>query len=248
MRRVIPLLLCLSLILASAACMGEGLETAPGLSGCVCWPEGASPENAQFIYDYDLPQVVSTHPASEGINLFYQSYLSDELAFRVPILAESYAGSKPVRCTVRSRITCSSEDYFCVLMTMEMDFGEDRGCILSSHLFPLTGARSGLAGNLLTYLGILKGGESDTWLENRQTSKVNACVRGLVLEFLRSSGSVPEEDLDPGLLEAGFFPDEDFYLDETGEPVFFIQGGLLTEDPLVPLFIPLTRSRILDEL
>jgi len=89
----------------------------------------------------------------------------------------------------------------------------------------------------------------DTWLQERQTEKADACVRALIWERIEDNpedlpyfDTFTEEDL-----ARIFYPEEDFYLDENGNPVFYLQpgfameGGGLTE-------IPITLEEILDEM
>ena len=45
-----------------------------------------------------------------------------------------------------------------------------------------------------------------------------------------------------------FYPEEDFYLDATGNPVFFVQSGILTQVSEGVLLFPLSLETILDEI
>ena len=70
----------------------------------------------------------------------------------------------------------------------------------------------------------------------------------MIMERLRDSDDVELcEDFDEETLEFFFFPEEDFYLDETGNPVFYLQPGM-AEDSDRLLRFPITIEEILDEM
>ena len=97
-------------------------------------------------------------------------------------------------------------------------------------------------------LGLLESEESDTWLQNRQTGKADDAVRKMVWERLREMDGIEiREDLQEEDLEYVFFPEEDFYLDETGEPVFYLQPGF-ADDSTRLVTIPISIDDILDEM
>ena len=99
-------------------------------------------------------------------------------------------------------------------------------------------------------LGMLASDESDTWLQDRQTAKADALVRQMVWDALQDrDGADLElyEDLEESMLEYGFFPEEDFYLDETGNPVFYLQPGF-AEDSGRLITFPISTEEILDAM
>ena len=59
-----------------------------------------------------------------------------------------------------------------------------------------------------------------------------------------------DADLRPEMkeeLEYVFFPEEDFYLNEDGAPVFYLQPGIVDESDVLTTF-PFTIEEILDEM
>ena len=54
---------------------------------------------------------------------------------------------------------------------------------------------------------------------------------------------LPEEDL-----ELIFNPDQDFYLDETGNPVFYVEPGILADESLGYLTFSIPLQDIRDEM
>ena len=110
------------------------------------------------------------------------------------------------------------------------------------------GLKPGSSVALPYLLGLLESEESDTWLQNRQTGKADDAVRKMVWERLREMDGIEiREDLQEEDLEYVFFPEEDFYLDETGEPVFYLQPGF-ADDSTRLVTIPISVDDILDEM
>ena len=106
-----------------------------------------------------------------------------------------------------------------------------------------------------TNAGLIKTGQDgkvDTWLQDRQTAKADNCVRELVwaeIERMMKSGDVPFYD---GLtfeeLEAAFYPEEDFYLDENGDPMFYLLENTVALPEAGILLVPISLETLLDEL
>lgn len=63
-----------------------------------------------------------------------------------------------------------------------------------------------------------------------------------------SEGRTYLPDISYDLFQDMFFPEEDFYLDETGNPVFFVQPGILTPEEDGVLLFPVSLEFILDEI
>ena len=101
-------------------------------------------------------------------------------------------------------------------------------------------------------LGLLQSDETDTWLQDRQTAKADALVREMVWDRLGDlTAENPEirlpETMEEEALDYAFFPEEDFYLDETGNPVFYLQPGF-AEGTDELLCFPISIEEILDEM
>jgi len=75
-------------------------------------------------------------------------------------------------------------------------------------------------------------------------------VREMVWESLQERDGKDLElsaEMEEEILEYGFFPEEDFYLDETENPVFYLQPGFAENSDRVITF-PMTIEEILDEM
>ena len=100
------------------------------------------------------------------------------------------------------------------------------------------------------YLGILESNENDTWIQDRQTGKADTLIREMVWAMIEEntdgvsyySGFTREE------LEAQLFPEENYYLDENGDPVFYLQPGVAAPEEAGLLTFTIPLEDILDEL
>ena len=130
--------------------------------------------------------------------------------------------------------------------------GESVIRVVTAHTFPLTGERSGTVISLPFLLGILDRQENDEWLIQRQTAKVDACVREMVWaqieEAMRQEGSAIYPDMTFEEFEECFYPEEDFYLNEAGDLVFFIQEGTIAPREAGHFVFTITMEELLDEI
>ena len=56
------------------------------------------------------------------------------------------------------------------------------------------------------------------------------------------------DDLTYETLENVFYPEEDFFLDENGDPVFFLQEAMVAPQTEGILYFPFTLEELLDEI
>ena len=222
----------------------EPLTLAADLAGTA---EETLNERAKYVYTYAYPQAEPSDESAEAINAFYQYRVDDTLNFEVPMNADYYRGQDPekdVTVDVSYRVTCNSDAFFSILITTR----QDGLTTCAGHTFSRTDVRAGSTVALPYLLGLLETGEKDTWLQDRQTARADALVREMVWERLQETdGAELYDGLDRESLEYGFFPEEDFYLDETGNPVFYLEPGF-AKDGGEPLLFPISIAEILDEM
>lgn len=245
MKRLISFLTILMLF-ASAA-MAEPLTLADDLTG-----EYAL-EGVDYRFTIRLPQIAGESELAKTINQVYAMEMSEQLEFKAPIKSEVFASEGAVGFTdVDYRVTRNSDGYFCVVITSTEKENDDQLVIRSAHVFPTQGDRAGLVISLPYLLGLLDSGESDTWLQDRQTAKADECVRQLIWESIerqQSTGAVPYwDDLDYETFAGCFYPEEDFYMDEDGTLIFFVQAGFIAAQDAGILEWRFTRDELLDEL
>ena len=248
MKQLLSLLLVLCI---PAFALADSVRLGDPLSGTVCWPEDTSEKEAIYIYRYALPCAVGDSVMDEGVNAFFQDFLDDAIAFTVPINGESVEDTSVQSSTdVDFQITCNNDDAFSVLMTTHTLMDGYDFTVYSARVFAARGLKEGLVVPLPYLLGILDGGETDTWLEDRQTAKADKCVRDILWEQIEENREHRDylPDITYDYFQEMFYPEEDFYLDETGNPVFFIQPGVLTPEEDGVLLFPVDLDYILDEI
>ena len=250
MKKLFALICALLMLLQAAA--AAPLELAGELAGTLLYPEEADEASASYIYHYAYPLLPAGDDVCDTINGFYQYAADDAAAFAVPMGGEE-AERQGVSCQIdiAYEITCNNEEYFCVKLTSTTRQEELESTILSAQTFARSGEKAGNVVALPYLLGILAGDETDTWLQDRQTAKADDCVRRMLWEEIESAqaeGFPFYEELDEELLADLFYPEEDFYLDETGNPVFFLQAGSVAPVEEGILTYSITLEDLMDEL
>ena len=256
MKRLLILFLALTLFISAAS--AEGLLTlADSLSGVICWPEGSDEATAAYVYRYSYPQVAGESDIAELINGTYAYEVSDAIGFRVPMNAEGLDPEAGVQfyTDISYEITCLNERFLSVKITSESFLGQSATTTVAGHTFTLSeGAKSGEVTSLPFLLGLLDEEDlTDEWMKDRQTAKADECVQRLVWEVIEEqimNGEVAYyDDLDfDETFCYSFYPEEAYYLDENGNPVFFIQEGFIAPVSEGVLLFPFTMEELLDEI
>ena len=248
MKKIIALFLALLLPLTACA-----VELGEDVSGVACWPEGTDETNAAYVYRYSYPTVLGDDETAGLINENFAYMIEDALAFKVPMDGEMLESTDVQAYTNElSRVTCNNEEYLSVLVVSEAFRGAAAQEVYYGYTFSLTGLRAGQPTSLPRLLGILKDDEADTWMQERQTNKANELVWGLVWDVIQEKQEEGLITFDPDLtyemLTGNFYPEQDFYLDENGDPVFFIQAATIASAADGVLTFPFTVEFLLDEI
>lgn len=252
MKKLLSLLLiCLML---TPAALADDLLLGDHLFGTAVWPEGSDTDNATYLYRYSYPTLAGDDGFSVMVNEYYTYLVDDALSFTVPINGESLDPSDTQATTdIIGTITCMNEKYLSIRVVNTTQMGASSSVIYSAQTFARTGSKAGNVISLPYLLGILeKGDTTDEWLETRQTAKADDCVRQMVWDAIcqqKEAGIIAYyDDLTYDQLCGFFYPEEDFYLDENGNPVFFIEETMAAPQSEGALFFPMALEDILDEL
>jgi hypothetical protein len=179
------------------------------------------------------------------INAFYDELVTYTDSFTIPMNEDSDSST-----VITYSVTCNNDDYFSVLVHTVMSSPEQSSEHWEGHVFSRKNGSPGQTWTLPRLLGTLKQGENDSWLQDRQTEKADAIVVDLVWDLIEDN----EDNIDyfPEFtkedLSHVFFPEENFYLDETGNPVFYIQPGIAAPETAGLLTYSISLEDILDEL
>lgn len=246
---LLPLLL--ALILAAVPALAEAPVTlAEPLTGVYGYPEGSDEASALYVYRYRYPQIAGDSDLAAHINTTYAYTVEDALGFEVPMLASEMQPGDPQKLVeIDYQLTCQNDRYLSFRITKEVSVAGDATTVSSGHVFALTGSGAGRIVNLPVLLGLLDPDETDEWLMNRQISKADKVVREMVWERLLAHPSITiYDDLTFEEFEAGFYPEEDFFLTEEGEPCFFLQAGTVAPEEQGEVLITIPMEELLDEI
>ena len=241
------LAMTLALLLLTAPALAE-------LSGEYLWPEGSSEADAKYVYRYTYPWQEGEDSVSELINGFYEYLVEDAYAFAIPMAIDEIGPDSAMQSgtIISTEATFASEAYLSYKVTTESVMGASADMVVAGHTFALTGPKAGQVVALPYLLGVLAMDETDTWLQERQTAKVDEVVRTLVWDIIQeqlAEGTVAYyDDLTYETLEYGFYPEEDFYIDAEGNIVFFLQEAIAAPASEGVLLFPFTMDELLDEI
>ncbi len=244
----VPVLVLLLLFCLPA--LADPLVLSGDLSGDVVVPLNPEGKGGRtYSYSYRYPQADDTDPSAGLINEFYSYKVSDALDFEIPMMADYYASAETegnVFVRITYEVTCNNDVFFSVLLRTE---GNDYLTYVG-HTFSRKDIKPGSSVALPYLLGILKSDESDTWLQDRQTARADELVRALVwarLEEKRGELGI-YEDYTKEMFEVSFYPEEDFYLDANGDPVFYLEPGAAADISRGLLVFPISLWEIKDEM
>lgn len=262
MKRFLSLgLFVLILVLHFPAALADPLPlTADYADTVTIFYNGEDSSDGQFIYSYRFPHADPEDPTAYLVNTWYDYKIPDTINNDIPNMADNYASMyQDVKIDVSYEVTCNGDDFFSVLIHTVTEISEDGELdemyeTWEGNTFSRLNGKPDQTFSLLNLLGLVDSADTDDWLEEYQTEKASAAVFALVWEEIRENpGGLPfDPDFPQEDLETVFNPDRDFYLDRTGNPVFYIlPRDILTEDSregagLVTFRISL--EEILDEM
>jgi len=249
--------LLILLLIAALLPLGSVAEApvsfADDLTAVYTWPEGAPESEASYVYRCTYPQLAGDEAIAQTINNIYQYEVSYALDFDCPMNGSSHDPAEgQMQVDVTYEVTHLSSDHLSIRIDKEVTIGESCVRVVTAHIFPLTGERAGTVISLPYLLGVIKQGETDEWLIDRQTAKVDACARDMVWFLVERAMKQENSPIYPDMtleeFEWGFYPEEDFFLDEEGNFVFFVQEGVIAPAEAGQFFFPVTLDELLDEL
>ena len=250
MKRIIPLLLVLVFLAGSG--LADPLVLIDDYAADISEPyDESDPSAGTFVYSCHYPHVDEDAEGGMEINAFYSELLDYELGFTMPMIQDAFEGFD-TSTVISYTVTCNNDEYFSVLIKKEEVTPDRSRTSWTGHVFSRKSGKAGYTFTLPMLLGILESTENEEWIQNYQTEKADSLIREMVWDMVEESrDTVDYGDLTRESLENVFFPEENFYLDKNGDPVFYIQPGDLFDE--VPegtglLVFPIPVEDILDEL
>lgn len=250
MKKKIAILAVLTLLVFMAMpAYAQPFDMGQPLAGEEAYPDGSTTDNARFMLTYSFPQIVPVTEEDAVINTFYQEAVDDLVQMTAPMLydevAESIGQDVTAYLDVSCQVTANTDDFFSVLVTQEQFMGASVGQMVQGNVF----ARKGDGADGIVTLPYVLGFSPDD--EVSATSVIDT-VYNLVWEIIveqMKAGSVDYfEELTQENLFAEFYPESDFYLDEQGNIVFYIQPAALASAAAGVLTFPFSPAEIMSEM
>lgn len=252
MRKFLPaLLIILIVILSAGAVLADPLELDSDLADTLTvLNDPDDPSAGSYTYTYRYPHVSEDEPDAGKINPFYEDQIST-LETNIHFMAGGYIDSgENVTVDVSYEITCNNDRFFSVLIRKDSVIGGFVRTVWTGHTFSRQDGLSDATFDLPRMLGILNAGEQDEYQLARQTEKASRIVREIITDMIAENpGGFPYYDdfTEEDLLDV-FYPEDDFYLDADGNPVFYLEPGIAADESAGYLFFPVLLEDILDEL
>lgn len=248
MKRTVSILLCILLLSVLSAASSEPVHLSDDLTGKVTLPFFPDePSSAGYCFSYCYPHIDEQDPSAEAINNYYDYQISNALDFEIPMLADYYASENiDTNRNITYRLTCNNGYWFSVLICTE----EAGHTSYAGNTFAREDTKSDSTVSLPYLLGILDKNEDDTWLQERQTEKADRLIREIVWDSVCLNPENIEyyPYVNETYLADTFYPEDDFFLDETGTPVFYLQPGDAAPEEYGLITFPIPLDVIRDEM
>ena len=240
-----PLLSVLLVFVLASGVMAEPLSLGQDYTDVITvFYNDSDASDGWYVYSYRYPHALVPENESESnlsaasVNRYYEKKIQEFTVDYIPNQADYFASQhQDVSVEVTYDITCNNNDYFSVLIHKVEEVDGETEETWEGNTFARSSAMIGSLTSLPKLLGILDAGESDEWVEDRQTNKIWEIVCKLVWNMIREN---PDGlDYDPCLTEDDirliitpeYSLDHDFYINENGDVVFFILSReILTEE------------------
>lgn len=246
--QVFSIVLCMAAALGAAAAQAplmdaqdaavEGLMQTTPLTGTVTRPDGVQAPEAAFLLSYELPQFEGDAEVCEPINRYYRD-MAQGMADASKTLQEEGG-----QYHINFEITHLSHRYASVVLSRIFHGGNAEQETLSADTFALDGMYAGEGVTLSQVLG-LEGDDSSQ-------SLAETLAYELVWQMIEQEMQNVDHDYLDGLnrqdVQRAFVPETDFYLDDSGNVVFFIQAGELAGEIAGVLRFPFARAELLSVL
>lgn len=240
MKRAFAIILMLCMTAFMAVSFAQNAPTTGTINGEIL----TSGTDGALMIRYSLPQFDGNEAIMATINAYYADLAQDLTASQM--VAETLQGS-PDTLDMSFRIAHASSRYLSVVLDgvyLYAESGAETPSV-AAQTFALDGVYSG---KLLTLSQMLGLEQSDDELSD-QVSLAEELAYQLVWQIVERNC----QNADSGYLDAltfeqlrsAFYPETDFYLDENGNVVFFIQAGEIAGEMAGVLTFPFAPEELL---
>jgi hypothetical protein len=241
--------LCIAaaLLLFSA---GASAQTAvEPLRGEVFYPKGSAASTASFVFEYRLPQFPPEQLQQQAVNQYFADYAAQLIGSVIPETVNGLdslpaAGEPEYYVDLDYRVTSNTADTLSVLLVSQEFLGNTLVESWKSAVFALSGIYAGRPITLSQAMGLEQ--------EAGDPDYASELVYGLVWQIVQYEVGAMEKAYFPDLTEMdirrAFAPQQDFYFDEDGNFVFFIQAGAIAGEVEGVLTYPFSMAELLSAI
>ena len=243
----------LILVLAAAPALADPLALLEDYAADISEPyDPEDPSAGTFVYSCHYPHVDEEAAGGMDINQFFTDQLDYELGFTVPMVQDAFEGYD-TSTVISYDVTCNNDDYFSVLLKKEEVNPDWSRTSWTGLVFSRKNGKAGYTYTLPMLLGILTSADTEEWKTEHQTGKADEVIREMVWDMIEENkAGIDYNGLTKEVLSYIFFPEEQFYLDENGDPVFYLQPADVYYDDVPEgtglLVFPIPLEDILDEI
>ncbi len=244
---MLAVILLLGCFMAPAS--AKTLELASPLAGEAAFPEGSAVDSAKFLLTYAYPQVTPEMDTDTNINVFYQELIDDLMQLTAPMLYDEASATLDDNVSaymhINYQVTANTDDFFSVLLTQEQFMGVAESQTLLASVFARTGDS---AGGLVTLPYVMGISEDDEASATKLVDTAYRLVWDIIVEQMQAGTVEYFEELTEENLFAEFYPESDFYLDEQGNIVFFVQPSVIASGAAGALTFPFSPDELRSEM
>lgn len=244
------LAMCTAVALAAAACLfysafaqEVGLEAASPITGKQLQPEEAQ-NPVCLIYTY--PQFAAENEADKAINLFFRQEADAMLGQR------AQEAELPEHQEIDYRLALNTQRYVSVLLYNRTSTARGEYERLDAYTFARDGVYAGQALTLSQVLGLetetVPEGEEDVTGETLAETLCYDLVWQIIERGMQDVDGDYLEDLTREKLCQALHPEQDFYLDEEGNVVLYIQAGEVAGEIAGTLLFPFSPAELLSAI
>lgn len=251
MKKGISFIVALILLLGAAVlpASAQPLKLGQSLVGEAAFPEGSTVDNAKFLLTYAYPQIAAETDTDKNINTYYQEMAEDLLKETAPMLYDQASGAMDAEISpymhINYQVTANTDDFFSVVISQEEFMGVAESQTIQANVFARAGDNAGGLVTLPTVLGFSDEDEADA---TNLVDTVYQLVWDIILEQMQAGTVEYFEELTEENLFSEFYPESDFYLDEQGNIVFFVQPSTIASGAAGLLTFPFSPAELMSEM
>jgi len=200
--------------------------------------------DGSYIYSYKFPHAFvpesnteETDLSAASVNRYYEKRIQEYTVDYIPNQADYFASQyQSVSVNVTYQIMCNNDDFFSVLLHKTEEVDGETEETWEGNTFSRASEMVGQLTSLPKLLGVLDAGESDEWMEDRQSNRIWEVICTIVWNTIQKNPdnlefdpALTREDVE-SIITPEYSLDQDFFIDENGDIVFFILSRFILSE------------------